>query len=52
MRDLVLTGAGMKLRPFCFCSLGLAAAALVLMECPTWRVALGLAIAIWSFCRF
>jgi hypothetical protein len=51
MRDLVDPRC-MKLKAILFLFLGFGAAGLVLTECPSWRVALGLAIAIWSFCRF
>lgn len=37
---------------FLFLFLGLLASALLLVEAFDWRVALLLAIAIWSFCRF
>jgi hypothetical protein len=51
MRDLV-DPRWMKLKAVLFLILGFASGALVLAECPSWRVALCLAIAIWSFCRF
>jgi hypothetical protein len=51
MRDLV-DPRWMKLKAVLFLILGFGSAALLLMECPSWRVALFLAIAIWSFCRF
>ena len=51
MRDLV-DPLWMKLKAALFLFLGFGSAALLLMECPSWRVALCLAIAIWSFCRF
>lgn len=35
-----------------FLSLGLLAAALLLLERPEWRVALLLAVCVWAFCRF
>ena len=34
-----------------FVAIGIAASALVLIECPTLRVALCLAIAVWAFAR-
>jgi hypothetical protein len=37
---------------FLFLFLGLLAAVLLVVQYPTFRVALLLAIAIWSFCRF
>jgi len=51
MRDLVDT-RWMKLKAVLFLFLGFGSAALVLLECRSWRVALCMAIAIWSFCRF
>jgi hypothetical protein len=51
MRDLV-DPRWMKFKAVLFLILGFGSAALLLMECPSWRVALCLAIAIWSFCRF
>jgi len=51
MRNLV-DPRWMKLKAVLFLFLGFGSAALVLVECPSWRVAVGLAIAIWSFCRF
>jgi len=40
------------LKAVLFLFLGFGAAALLLAECPSWRVAFYLTIAIWSFCRF
>ena len=40
-----------KFKGILFCLVGLIAAALVVIEAPTWRVAALLAIAIWCFCR-
>jgi hypothetical protein len=51
MRDLV-DPRWMKLKAVLFLFLGFASAALLLTECPSWRVGICLAIAIWSFCRF
>jgi hypothetical protein len=51
MRDLV-DFRWMKLKAVLFLLLGFGAAGLLLMECPSLRVALCLTIAIWSFCRF
>lgn len=42
----------MKLKAVLFLVLGFGSAAVILFECRSWRVALCLAIAIWSFCRF
>ena len=41
-----------KLKGFLFLFMGLFAATLLLLMHPEWRVALLLAVAIWSFCRF
>lgn len=41
-----------KMKGLLFLLLGLLAAAILLIETGSWRVALLLAIAIWSFCRF
>jgi hypothetical protein len=41
-----------KLKGFLFLFLGIAAAALVWLDTPTWKDAALLALAIWSFCRF
>lgn len=40
------------LKGWLFLLMGIIAAALILVELPTWRVALLLAICIWAFCRF
>jgi len=50
MRDLT-DPRWIKLKGALFLFLGLASAGLLLAECPTARVAVLLAIAIWSFCR-
>ena len=42
----------MKLKAVLFLFLGFGSGAVILLECRSWRVALCLAIAIWSFCRF
>ena len=34
-----------------FLVIGVVSAALILIECPEWRIALLLALAVWSFCR-
>jgi hypothetical protein len=41
-----------KLKGALFFLAGVLAAALLLIDTPTWRTAALLAIAIWSFCRF
>jgi hypothetical protein len=35
-----------------FLALGLLAAAVLILEHPSWQIAALLAVAIWSFCRF
>jgi len=51
MKDL--TGPGwIKAKGILFLLVGLLAAAFLLMEEPTWRTALLLALAVWCFCRF
>jgi len=51
MRDLT-DPRWMKLKAVLFLCLGFANGALILLECHSGRVAVCLAIAIWSFCRF
>ncbi|MSU60081.1 MAG: hypothetical protein EXS35_18240 [Pedosphaera sp.] len=51
MKDLKST-TWIKVKGILFLLLGLAAAALLVLENPTWKVALLLALAIWCFCRF
>jgi len=41
-----------KLKGILFLLLGIASAALLVLEHPTWKVGLLLALAIWCFCRF
>jgi hypothetical protein len=50
MRDLT-DPRWMKLKAALFLCLGFGSGALILMECHSWRVAVCLSIAIWSFCR-
>jgi hypothetical protein len=50
MKDLTSPG-WIKAKGMMFLFLGLAASALLVLECPTWKVALLLALAVWSFCR-
>jgi hypothetical protein len=48
-----LTNPGwIKFKGFLFLFLGLAAATLLFLENPTWKVALLLVLAVWCFCRF
>ena len=41
-----------KLKGILFLLIGLTAATLLLLDLPTWRTVVLLAVAIWSFCRF
>lgn len=41
-----------KLKGLLFLLIGLVAAALLLLDSPTWKTVGLLALAIWSFCRF
>jgi hypothetical protein len=48
-----LTNPGwIKFKGFLFLFLGTFAAGLILIDHPEWRVAMLLAVSIWSFCRF
>lgn len=51
MKDITNPG-WIKAKGILFLVLGIAAAVLVWLEHPTWKVALLLALAVWSFCRF
>lgn len=50
MRDLS-DPRWIKLKGLLFLLVGIAAAVLLWLECPTWRAAVLLAVAVWSFCR-
>jgi hypothetical protein len=50
MRDLA-DPRWIKLKGLLFLLIGIASAVLLWLECPTWRVAVLLAVVIWSFCR-
>jgi hypothetical protein len=50
MKDL--SPGWIKAKGILFLLLGVASAALLILECPTWKAALLLALAVWSFCRF
>jgi len=41
-----------KVKGLLFLLVGLAAATLLITECPTWKAALLLALSVWGFCRF
>ena len=51
MKDLT-SATWIKLKGILFLLLGISAAALLVWENPTWKIALLLALAIWCFCRF
>lgn len=51
MKDLTST-TWIKVKGLLFLALGIAAVVLLLVENPSWKVALLLALAIWCFCRF
>ena len=51
MKDLT-SATWIKVKGILFLLLGIAAAVLLWLENPTWKVALLLALAIWCFCRF
>ena len=41
-----------KFKGLLFLSVGILASTLLLLESPTWKVAILLVIAVWCFCRF
>ena len=51
MKDLT-SATWIKVKGILFLLLGLAAAALLILENPSWKVAGLLALVIWCFCRF
>jgi len=51
MKDITSPGL-IKLKGFLFLLIGLLAAALLVLERPSLKVAVLLAIAVWCFCRF
>ena len=51
MKDLS-SAFWIKLKGILFLFIGLAAAILLFSDLPTWRTAVLLTLAIWSFCRF
>ena len=51
MKDLT-SSAWIKVKGILFLLLGLAAAALLILENPSWKIVGLLALAIWCFCRF
>jgi hypothetical protein len=40
------------LKGFLFLLIGLMASAILIIECPTWKAAVMLALAVWCFARF
>ena len=50
MKDL--TPGWIKAKGILFLLMGIASAVLLILECPTWKTTLLLAVAVWSFCRF
>ena len=50
MRDL--TPRWIIIKGILFLVIGIVAVAMILLDNPNWRVAVLLAVAIWSFCRF
>ena len=50
MRDLT-SAAAIKLKGLLFLILGLLAAALLVLEHPTWKTLILLAVCVWAFCR-
>jgi hypothetical protein len=51
MKDLS-SAFWIKVKGILFLFIGLAAAILLFLDLPTWRTAVLLIVAIWSFCRF
>lgn len=51
MRDLT-NPVWIKVKGLLFLCVGIAAAVLVFLDNPTWKTAVLLLVAIWSFCRF
>jgi hypothetical protein len=51
MKDLS-SAFWIKLKGILFLGIGFAAATLLFLDLPTWRTAVLLVVAIWSFCRF
>ena len=50
MKDLT-NPSWIKLKGILFLVVGLLAAALLMLEAPSWKVAVFLAVTIWCFCR-
>jgi hypothetical protein len=51
MKDLT-NPAWIKVKGLLFLLIGLAAGILIFLDNPTWKTAVLIALAVWSFCRF
>jgi hypothetical protein len=51
MKDIT-SAMWIKVKGILFLLVGIIAAVMVVMENPSWKIALLLALAIWCFCRF
>jgi len=51
MKDLT-SPAWIKLKGLLFLFIGITAAILIFLDNPSWKTAILLALAVWSFCRF
>jgi hypothetical protein len=51
MKDLT-NPTWIKVKGILFLLVGIAASVLIVIEHPTWKIAVLLAIAVWCFCRF
>jgi len=51
MRDLT-SPTWIKLKGILFLIVGILSAILLVLECPTWKVGVLLAVSVWCFCRF
>jgi len=51
MKDLT-SPTWIKLKGILFLIVGILSAILLILECPTWKVGVLLAVSVWCFCRF
>jgi len=51
MKDLT-SSAWIKIKGILFLLIGIVSAVLIMLDSPTWKTALLLALVVWSFCRF
>jgi hypothetical protein len=51
MKDLT-SPTWIKLKGILFLIVGILSAILLVLECPTWKVGVLLAVSVWCFCRF